>query len=94
MVEYTAKDSDKIRKILSNKRSYQTPVVINDENNNKILLFFFREKFLKALWIFDKTSNKWSKEHISMNITAACLYENNIYVSSSNGKIYIKKTGS
>lgn len=84
----------KVKKILLNKRSSQTPTVIRNKNDGQVWLFFFREKCLKSLWIYDYTVKKWFSEVLTSDVTSACLFENDIYISDSNGKIYIKKTGS
>lgn len=94
-MEYDEKKQlSKIKKILSNKRSSQTPTVIKNFYDNEEWLFFFKNNRLKSLWIHDYTKDIWFEHQIYLDIISACLYKNNIYLSDSKGNIYIKKTGS
>ena len=91
---YDKSKISEIKKILLNKRSSQAPTVIRNRNDGQVWLFFFREKCLKSLWIYDYTTGKWVTETPTFDVASACLFENDIYISDKKGRIYIKKTGS
>ena len=85
-ISETLKDFDikEIQNKLSLKEASMTPTVIYYGKKNQIWLFFFKSGYLKALWVYDVKQTNYKKVYVSSSITAACLYNDDLYVLDNN----------
>ena len=85
---------NKVYKILKNKRSSQSPTIIQYPKYKQIWLFFFSNDELKSTWIYDEIKSVWNEIYLNVDIKAVCTFDDEIYALTKKNKILIKKTGS
>lgn len=77
------------------KTKLDEAVALNYEKKNQVWYFipYKEDEYFHTIWINDYINNAWLKRVVPQNITACCLFDDDILTADTNGRIYKEDFG-